>query len=102
MSSFSTDPLSLFLALVLLVACTCEFKYRSIAAEVLILGRTIQTAVLIETLTALGAEVTWSSCVGVHDYVIIARHSLSSIEYLLDPGPCCRCVSRYYFMISIS
>ena len=26
--------------------------------------RTIQTAVLIETLTALGAEVTWSSCVG--------------------------------------
>lgn len=24
--------------------------------------RTIQTAVLIETLTALGAEVTWSSC----------------------------------------
>lgn len=25
--------------------------------------RTIQTAVLIETLTALGAEVTWSSCV---------------------------------------
>ena len=27
------------------------------------LSRTIQTAVLIETLTALGAEVTWSSCV---------------------------------------
>jgi adenosylhomocysteinase len=26
-------------------------------------ARTIQTAVLIETLTALGAEVTWSSCV---------------------------------------
>jgi hypothetical protein len=25
--------------------------------------RTIQTAVLIETLAALGAEVTWSSCV---------------------------------------
>jgi adenosylhomocysteinase len=25
-------------------------------------SRTIQTAVLIETLTALGAEVTWSSC----------------------------------------
>lgn len=25
--------------------------------------RTIQTAVLIETLTVLGAEVTWSSCV---------------------------------------
>ena len=25
--------------------------------------RTIQTAVLIETLTCLGAEVTWSSCV---------------------------------------
>ena len=27
------------------------------------LHMTIQTAVLIETLTALGAEVTWSSCV---------------------------------------
>ena len=27
--------------------------------------RTIQTAVLIETLTALGAEVTWSSCVRI-------------------------------------
>lgn len=29
----------------------------------LMISRTIQTAVLIETLVALGAEVTWSSCV---------------------------------------
>jgi S-adenosylhomocysteine hydrolase len=35
------------------------FKGASIAG---CLHMTIQTAVLIETLTALGAEVTWSSC----------------------------------------
>jgi adenosylhomocysteinase len=35
-----------------------DFEYR-ISADLI---RTIQTAVLIETLTALGAQVTWSSC----------------------------------------
>ncbi|KAI6006292.1 S-adenosyl-L-homocysteine hydrolase [Pisolithus orientalis] len=35
---------------------------RSKVAFADLFGRTIQTAVLIETLTALGAEVTWSSC----------------------------------------
>ena len=37
------------------------------------LHMTIQTAVLIETLTALGAEVQWSS-----------------LQQVLDPRPCCR------------
>jgi hypothetical protein len=55
--------------------------------------RTVQTAVLIETLTALGAEVTWSSCVSVVlDY---DRDSLLifSSEHLLYSGSCCCCVS---------
>lgn len=38
--------------------------------------RTIQTAVLIETLTALGAEVTWSSCVSSCVVAVIPCHNL--------------------------
>ena len=40
-----------------------SFVVRSLSHADIVAHRTIQTAVLIETLTALGAEVTWSSCV---------------------------------------
>ena len=39
------------------------------------LHMTIQTAVLIETLTALGAEVTWSSC-NIFSSVLTPAHPL--------------------------
>lgn len=45
-----------------------------VVADILILCRTIQTAVLIETLTALGAQVTWSSCVRIEVYGIITGY----------------------------
>ena len=56
--------------------------------------RTIQTAVLIETLTALGAEVTWSSCVSIKETIPLLRLliSLQFPEHLLDPGSRCCCV----------
>lgn len=55
--------------------------------------RTIQTAVLIETLTALGAEVAWSSCVCVNlPFPSMLLHS-SSTEHLLHSRSCCCCVS---------
>ena len=46
--------------------------------------RTIQTAVLIETLTALGAEVTWSSCVMFesHHFKLIADAIFSRTFFL--------------------
>ena len=60
------------------------------------LHMTIQTAVLIETLTALGAEVTWSSCVRFP----LPRPSVNAdpiplLEHLLHPGPCRSCHRRY-------
>ena len=62
--------------------------------------RTIQTAVLIETLVALGAEVSWSSCVRLKANVLHNGTEVEGIflhiEHLLDPGPCC-CRVRVYF-----
>jgi S-adenosyl-L-homocysteine hydrolase len=50
--------------------------------------RTIQTAVLIETLTALGAEVTWSSCVRPSTEIVDLLPTYIIItEYLLYPRP---------------
>ena len=57
------------------------------------LHMTIQTAVLIETLTALGAEVTWSSCVRLFPpslSLAVKRVSDLLLEYFLYPRPCCR------------
>ncbi len=55
--------------------------------------RTIQTAVLIETLTALGAEVTWSSCVSSANLAYQFCASDPAIkEHLFHARPCCRCV----------
>ena len=52
------------------------------------LHMTIQTAVLIETLTELGAQVTWSSCnkfsTQDHAAAAIAAAAWSCVEYLLQ------------------
>lgn len=57
------------------------------------LHMTIQTAVLIETLTALGAEVTWSSC-----NIFSTRKELSFLwlasVLTIHRGPRCRCYRR--------
>lgn len=68
------------------------------------INRTIQTAVLIETLTTLGAEVTWSSCVRTRDNLLLEAACFNLVhtrlgftfrllEHLLHPGPC-RCRVR--------
>lgn len=64
-SAKSTRLLSPSRVPVSLDASTCPFHTFSVRPAVITSrsARTIQTAVLIETLTALGAEVTWSSCV---------------------------------------
>ncbi len=65
-SEFSTELLSLWKVLVSQGVSTCACIYMSLEwweVTCCCETRTIQTAVLIETLIALGAEVTWSSCV---------------------------------------
>jgi adenosylhomocysteinase len=59
--------------------------------------RTIQTAVLIETLTALGAEVTWSSCVRSFNPspAFLLRQTDDHIERLFYSGSCCCCVCYF-------
>lgn len=60
--------------------------------------RTVQTAVLIETLTALGAEVTWSSQ-SLSCFCAQRSHRaqtfLPRLQHFLNPGPCRRCVSTH-------
>ena len=56
--------------------------------------RTIQTAVLIETLTALGAEVTWSSCVKCLKHIFFSPKLMHCVpEYFLYSRSCSGCVS---------
>jgi adenosylhomocysteinase len=52
------------------------------------LHMTVQTAVLIETLTELGAEVTWSSC----NIFSTQDHAAAAIA---DTGDPCVCLERY-------
>ena len=49
------------------------------------LHMTIQTAVLIETLVALGADVTWSSC-NIFQLKIMLLLQLLLLEFLFMPG----------------
>ena len=53
------------------------------------LHMTIQTAVLIETLTELGAEVTWSSCniFSTQDHAAAAIGSIS-IDHVISTNRC--------------
>ena len=49
------------------------------------LHMTIQTAVLIETLTALGAEVSWSSC-NIFQHKIMQQQQSQLLEFPFLPG----------------
>ncbi len=103
-----------------LMACRAEFGPAQSLKGAKIMGSlhmTIQTAVLIETLTALGAEVRWCSCnifsTQDHAAAAIARdsaavfawkvrrlfalglHTRFSMPHLIDSPPGLRLWSRY-------
>jgi adenosylhomocysteinase len=76
-----------------LMALRREYKNKFPLKGAKILGclhMTIQTAVLIETLTDLGAEVRWSSC------------NIFSIFFSLKPGPSSLKVIKKSFFISFT
>jgi hypothetical protein len=74
-------------------ASTCKsFGLASLSYAYIVYSRTIQTAVLIETLTALGAEVTWSSCVCDISTDSLIPELKEHTEHLLHPRSCCSCV----------
>jgi len=73
-----------------LMALRAEYKNEQPLKGARIAGclhMTIQTAVLIETLVALGAEVTWSSCnIFLHKIRLLLLLLLQEFKYMLGKG----------------